>query len=82
MGSLGAVDVISSIVLKGQRFRFEASRRFKLAELETTALAISSGKRARNSMCPLLAAPALEERRQRHLAAVLVLVRWRGGCPP
>lgn len=30
----------------------------------------------------LLAAPALEERRQRHLAAVLVLVRWRGGCPP
>ena len=32
--------------------------------------------------CPLLAAPALEERRQRHLAAVLVLVRWCGGCSP
>jgi hypothetical protein len=26
VGSLGAVDVISSIVLKGQRSRFEASR--------------------------------------------------------
>ena len=83
VGSLGAVDVISSIVLKGQRSRFEASRtEVQQAELETTALVISSGERARNPMCPLLAAPALQERRQRHLAAVLVLVRWRGGCPP
>ena len=35
----------------------------------------------RKSRCPLLAAPALEQRRERHLAAVLVLVRCRAGCP-
>jgi hypothetical protein len=64
--------VISSIVLKGQRLGLKLRTEGSNRPSETTVLSISSGERARNPGV-LYAAPALKERRQRHLAAVLVL---------